>query len=303
MHRIRDFVILAVMTVMLCGFVWSQKDVSYENIQYGPVSDSFFYQQDGVGAEEENTIDFTILGNETLSIEESRIDGMQKIDDRWTPDEVDAILDSLTGTWRVGKYIGFVSGGIYFPDLWDPHDNIDPELREQLWDEYRQKQDDAQNTIPEFTISIREGGEVNEAGSSDDDYILVNDDKTSFKIVLSMYRGQDIYPIYINQTTVSGDFFVEYPVMYLMFSVSTGTSGDDEYTPATLVISSDDKFYLLIHGAFYSLVEAGEAIDETDGNYAGKEKKLIVEDARQEIEIVESDERFILEYTEGENGR
>lgn len=66
-----------------------------------------------------------------------------------------------------------------------------------------------------------------------------------------MSRSDDNYPIFVESTTVTGDFSVEYPVMYIKFFTCVE---EGKYEPATLVITSDKKFYMLIDGAFYSLV-------------------------------------------------
>ena len=55
-------------------------------------------------------------------------------------------------------------------------------------------------------------------------------------------------------TADSPDFEAEYPVLYIRFFFYEDNSNSErEYRPATLVITSDDRFYLLLDRAFYSL--------------------------------------------------
>jgi len=55
----------------------------------------------------------------------------------------------------------------------------------------------------------------------------------------------------IYRTTISTDFYVNYPVLYIKSFIKHDKDNvTSEYEPATLVISSDGKFYILIEGAF-----------------------------------------------------
>ena len=99
-------------------------------------------------------LEFEILGKETLSIDESRIDDLF-LDNRWTLEEIDKILNSIKGCWTVDQYVGFVSDETYFPEL-RPGDNIDEQWRRDLKEEYQVKVEEAKNNLPSVVFSIKE---------------------------------------------------------------------------------------------------------------------------------------------------
>ena len=200
--------------------------------------------------DEDDIIRFTVLNGETLEISEDRVKdeiyGISRLDNRWTLEETDKILSSLKGTWKVDEYVGFVVASIYYADLFDPNDNLPENERNSLVDAYAAKVEGAKNNIPDVFFSIKEY----EGNMAKGNYLYVNGNYHSpISIILSLERTNDNYPVFVEQTTISSDFFVEYPVMYINFFIYR----EKRYEPATLVISTDKQYYILIDGAFYSL--------------------------------------------------
>jgi hypothetical protein len=109
----------------------------------------------------------------------------------------------------------------------------------------------AQNNIPNvyFSVKRHNGKDVNS------NYISVNGNYLSpISIILSLDRSNDDYPVFSDRTTISTDFTVEYPTIYIKFFIKYSEDNiKEKYEPATLVLTSDNKFYILIDGAFYSL--------------------------------------------------
>lgn len=203
-----------------------------------------------------NSIEYVLFGNNIITIQKDRIYdefyGIQQLNNSWELSEINTILSSIKGTWKPDKYIGFVDSSLYFPDLFDGDKYLEEDYRKQLYDEYNTKIENAKVNIPTISISVKEnyGKEIS------NNLIFVNGYYLSpISIVFSLDRINENYPVFVDQTTISKDFYVEYPTIYIKFFIPV----EDEknqismYRPATLVISRDNKFYLLIDGAFYSL--------------------------------------------------
>lgn len=214
----------------------------------------FIYYMYKSGENKNNVITMTILDKNTISIDKDRItDDIygSYLDNRWELSEIDSILNSIKGTWRVNEYVGFVESSIYYPDLFDHNDNLGDDIKEQLHKEYKEKVDSAKRNIPEIYFYIKEY----DGKSTNNNYIYVNGNYLSpISIIMSVDLLNDNYPVFVDRTTVSTDFSVEYPVIYIKFFLEQ--NGEDlikKFCSATLVISSDNKFYILVDGAFYSL--------------------------------------------------
>ncbi len=83
--------------------------------------------------------------------------------------------------------------------------------------------------------------------------------RSPVSIVLSIDRLNENYPIFSDQTTISSDFYADYPILYIKFFIASKKDNQvEKYIPATLAISSDNQFLILIDGAFYSLIEKRE---------------------------------------------
>ena len=249
-------------------------------------------------------LEFEILGKETLSIDESRIQD-SFLDNRWTLEEIDKILNSIKGCWTVDQYVGFVSDETYFPQL-RPIDNIDEQWRNDLLEEYQAKVEEAKNNLPSLIFSIKERDLP--FLETDANYIYIDGFSPSpISVTLSMENEVPSMLADSEMTADSPDFQAEYPVLYIRFFFSEDRDDERVYLPATLVITSDDRFYLLLDGAFYSLKPSEypelipavneEEADRNDydiGNYAA-----IVNFMRENIPELKRYAEFVEQKSEG----
>lgn len=208
-----------------------------------------------------NDIEVSILGKKTIYIKKDRflddddIYGTGQLDNRFTLDEMDSILNAIKGKWKLGEYIGYVDYTLYYPDLFDCRDSLEQSVQNDIIKKYKQKVNIAKSSIPKIDISIKQCKNKNVYNN----YIIVNDNYLSpISIIISLDRITDNYPVFVDRTTISTDFFVKYPVIYIKFFIESieSESGVKKYEPATLVLTNDSKFYILIDGAFYSVVKA-----------------------------------------------
>ena len=224
----------------------------------------------------DDVININILGKNILSINTNRMnDDVYRtgfLDNRWSLNEIDAILSALRGSWQVDDYVGFVAAPIYNGYLFDHNDSRIEDIRDELFKSYDEKVNDAKNNIPKLYFSIKERivysytNERSNEGTQNNYIYVYGLDASPISIILSQDRSGEAYPVFSDQTTISADFIVEYPVLYIKFFIKNYKDNEDNeilkyesraasYQPATLVISSDNKFYILIDGAFYSLKE------------------------------------------------
>lgn len=206
---------------------------------------------------DKDSISVSIFGEETLLIDKSRFNddmyGTGQLNNRWRLNEIDVILNSIQGEWKTEEYIGFVDSSIYYTDLFDRSDNIEEDVRNSLIEEYNKKVESAKKNIPNISFSVKR----HNTQDTNSNYIIVNGNYLSpISIILSMDRIDDNYPVFVDQTTLSMDFAVEYPVIYIKFFIKYMEDDlDVRYEPATLVLSKDNKIYILVDGAFYSMVK------------------------------------------------
>ena len=260
-------VIISIFCLVLltaCSELNSSQQQPEQNLQANMVTDGAL--DETIKPDEDDLISFTLFNNNILTIPKDRTKsdayGVGRVDNRWTLDETDAILESIKGTWEIGEYVGFVSSALYYYLLFDGDRHLEQDLKDDLYNRYELKMANAKNNIPDvyFSVMERNGREVK--GS----YIYVNGYYCSpISIILSPDRVLcDNYPVFVDATTISKDFFAEYPVIYIKFFIEINEYNKyDEYKyqlkfryePATLVMTSDSRFYVLIDGAFYSLKE------------------------------------------------
>lgn len=218
---------------------------------------------------EEDMIKVSVLGKETLLIEKDRIHddvyGLDQLNNRWTLEETDAILNSIKGTWEVDEYVGYISYSLYCNGRLTEEINSEEEqvYRELIWEQFENAKENSMVNVPKFQFSIKErNGE-----DIENNYIYVNSLYSSpVSIILSMNRSDDGYPVFIDRTTIGLDFVVEYPVIYIKFFTYAVEEEQGKnvirtkevYEPATLILTSDGQFLLLIDGAFYSLKRVEE---------------------------------------------
>ena len=70
-------------------------------------------------------------------------------------------------------------------------------------------------------------------------------------LFLCMSREEDSYPEYVDRTAVSGEVDIVYPVLYMEFRVPE----DGVEKQVNLIITADNRLYLLFEGAFYTVKE------------------------------------------------
>ncbi len=210
-----------------------------------------------------NSIDINLLGKRTLSINEDRINnevyGVGHLDDnRWELEEIDQIMNQIKGVWYIGEYVGFVDSTIYYPDLYDSKYHKDELSNKELILEYEKKVENAKSKKPANCFSVKEIKFLDNWKDTSANCIFVEGwDPSPVNIVLSIDRSSDNYPVFVDATTITKDFWVEYPVLYIKFFIRKGEDLQPaHYESATLVLSSDNKFYFLMDGAFYTLKKA-----------------------------------------------
>jgi len=243
--NIITIIITILILISACAYKNDSTDISYES-SVNDIENNLKPKK-----HKEDKIEFTILGQNTISISMDRIE-MGYLDNRWNLSEIDDILNSIKGIWTIDKYIGFVAPKIYFPDINDI--DVREDVRENWLNCYDEKIRNSRNNIPNFYLSIRETN-GSDTRTSNSNYIHVNGNYLSpISVILSINVFTDYQPAHVSQTAVSHDFVAEYPVLYIKFFIKNTQDNSVVYKPATLVITSDNRFYVLIEGAFYSLV-------------------------------------------------
>ncbi|WP_432663369.1 hypothetical protein R9X47_22660 [Wukongibacter baidiensis] len=206
---------------------------------------------------DDNKISVSVFGEKEILINEDRfgddIYGTGQLDNRWNLNEIDDILNLIKGDWKINEYIGFVDSSIYYPELFDYSDNIEDSVRNNLIENYNENVKSAKNNVPNISFSVKKYNKED----TNSNYINVNGNYLSpISIILSLERMDDNYPVFVDRTTISTDFKVEYPIIYIKFFIEYNEDElETRYEPATLVLTNDNKFYILIDGAFYSVVK------------------------------------------------
>lgn len=207
---------------------------------------------------DEDVTIISVLGIEELIIENNRIYGDEAavgcLDNRFTPEEIDTILNAIEGAWSVDEYVGFVP---YETGTWPEEEGTEDEKREK----YETAVEQAEENSPDFSFWVK-----NHNGEGSDNcghYIYVHSDNKTYaspiNIALSMQAEGDCYSEFINRTTQGAGVsqYYGYPVIYIeFFSVSCSEEGTVSYEPATLILASDGSFLLLKDDAFYSLTNS-----------------------------------------------
>lgn len=235
------------------------------------VDDLLSEEDTGTLAKKDMTI-ISILGETEIAIENSRIhdrlDGVDHLNNLFTLDEINTILNTVKGTWKADEYVGFVSYDMCGRGRWlEDVDAYDRYEGDSGWEQYQEAQAQASNNIPDFTISIKEYYSSYEGiEETENNYIYVRTDEgirysSPMSIVLSLRLEDDDYPAFINRTMAGIGSNENYPVIYIEFFSICDTGIENSifyndtivYEPATLVLTSDGQFLLLKDGAFYSL--------------------------------------------------
>ncbi len=211
----------------------------------------------------------SILGKEELVIENSRIyddkSDLGYLDNRFTLEEIDAILNVIEGTWIVDEYVGFVP---YEAGTWSEGEGTEEEKQEQ----YEKTVEQAERNLPEFFFQIKIHNDERFVDSGQ--YIYVHSDNQSYaspiSVALSMQRRGEQYSEFARRTTrgagIPSGF--AYPVIYIeFFVISCSEEGAVSYEPATLILASDGSFLLLKDGAFYSVRKDSIQNEIMSGNF------------------------------------
>jgi len=210
-----------------------------------------------------------ILGNATLYVDQSRFSSSEGhplmrnlVYNQWSSDELDQIFNAIQGIWTIDSYVGFVSFRLYLPELFRDDFEVagGEKRRDFLLEMYELRRRKAQENIPNLQFSV----------DAEQRILLINDTEDSpgnpspVTIILSV--SDDHMPNRINQTTSADVILGELPVLYIQFFIQTGgfdseaVQHDNSYKIATLVITSDEGFFVLMDGAFYSLRHCTECV-------------------------------------------
>ncbi len=218
-------------------------------------NESTSYEEDSEESKDDSCyIEVEIYGGINLKIEKERFNddiyGTGQLDNKWTLEEIDMILNAVQGEWTIDRYEGFVAAPIYLSDLFDS-DNLDESERNVLLDGYNADIESAKNNIPRFTFSIKNY----DSRGSNSNYIVVNEFNLSpMSIILSLDKVSENYPVFVDRTAITMDIDIKYPVVYIKFFTMISNEEDEfEYTPATIIMSRDEQLYILIDGAYYSV--------------------------------------------------
>lgn len=195
----------------------------------------------------------SVLGKEELAIETERIYGVESelgyLDNRFTPEEIDIILNAIEGTWIVDEYVGFVP---YENSIWAEEEGTEEE-KQKKYDDDRER---AKRNLPDFSFQIKSHN--SEEFADGGQYIYVYNDNRLYaspmSVVLSM-QEKDGYLECVNRTIKGSNIskINGYPVIYIDFFSIFCFQEEVFYEPATLILASDGNYLLLKDGAFYSL--------------------------------------------------
>ena len=171
----------------------------------------------------------------------------ERINNRWSLEETDAMIAPLKGTWTTDTYMGYVLP--YNLRKFEPDTYADEEARETFFGECHEAVRAAEESpVPDISVEVQPVEEYEDGYT-----IRVNGYESPFSIILSTERINDEYPIYSDTTTLSESFFVEYPVVYIKLFARFKDGESDRYNPATVIVSADGQVLLLMENAFYSL--------------------------------------------------
>lgn len=249
--RVLSVAFLALLTwgigVIAVKNMYQAESVAASGIKWG---DGIPLSEIGADTAEEKFIKFQVLDGETLIIGSHKM--YDYYDARWELAEVDAIMNSLQGTWQADQYMGFISSHIFYSELDERFGNQPEYVREEYRERYRQHVQYAQEHLPDYLISIRDDDFT---AYPKNNYIYVNGSYPSAVNILFHWKGfNEIYtPGLYEAVCITSDFHVEYPVLYLQFYIYEKEDEIGRYRPATLVVTADKQFLVQLDGAFYSL--------------------------------------------------
>lgn len=256
--RILSAVVLVLLTLTIgaATVIWNgEKMCRAEALMSsnGDWGELLFLQEIGEHVLQEEFIRFQVLDGETLIIDSHKM--YDNYDTRWELAEIDAIMNSLEGTWQADSYQGFVLPELFYSELNVRFDTWPENVREEYAERYQQHVQAAQEHVPDYLFTI----EKNPLGKPGNNYIYVTGKHGRHPswVNISFHRNSfnEIFaPGVYDTVCISSDFQVEYPVLYLQFFICYEEEDEIErYRPATFVVTADKQFMVQLDGAFYSL--------------------------------------------------
>ena len=235
---------ICILIFLITGGCSSTMKRSGENGYGGGISST---EKDGKNVSENENITFRVLDGKEISVSRDRLMDTERINNRWSLEETDAMIAPLKGTWTTNTYMGYALP--YNLRKFEPDTYADEEARETFFREYHEAVRTAEESpVPDISVEVQPVEEYEDGYT-----IRVNGYESPFSIILSTERINDEYPIYSDTTTLSESFFVEYPVVYIKLFAKFKDGESDRYNPATVIVSADGQVLLLMEGAFYSL--------------------------------------------------
>ena len=195
---------------------------------------------------ENKNITFRVLDGKEISVSRDRLRDTERINNRWSLEETDAMIAPLKGTWTTDTYMGYALP--YNLRKFEPDTYADEEARETFFGEYHEAIRAAEESpVPDISVEVQPVEEYEDGYT-----IRVNGYESPFSIILSTERINDEYPIYSDTTTLSESFFVEYPVVYIKLFARFKDGESDRYNPATVIVSAEQvdisAYFLENHG-------------------------------------------------------
>ena len=201
---------------------------------------------------ENKNITFRVLDGKEISVSRDRLRDTERINNRWSLEETDAMIAPLKGTWTTNTYMGYVLP--YNLRKFEPDTYADEEARETFFGEYHEAVRAAEESpVPDISVEVQPVEEYEDGYT-----IRVNGYESPFSIILSTERINDEYPIYSDTTTLSEKFFVEYPVVYIKLFASFKDGESDRYNPVTVIVS--EQAYDVITGWTGTAADGGRIL-------------------------------------------
>lgn len=96
----------------------------------------FKYEEERKDVSENENITFRVLDGKEISVSRDRLMDTERINNRWSLEETDAMIAPLKGTWTTDTYMGYVLP--YNLRKFEPDTYADEEARETFFGEYHE---------------------------------------------------------------------------------------------------------------------------------------------------------------------
>ena len=108
-------------------------------------------EKDGKNVSENENITFRVLDGKEISVSRDRLMDTERINNRWSLEETDAMIAPLKGTWTTDTYMGYVLP--YNLRKFEPDTYADEEARETFFGEYHEAVRAAEESpVPDITL-------------------------------------------------------------------------------------------------------------------------------------------------------